>query len=80
MKQPQELRELDAWLAEHVMGFVWYYFPEKKKSGWCALMPKGKWKKRHGGKVVFGRVKNIEVLNGDVPCYSTKGSRRDART
>jgi len=39
-----ELRELDAWIAEHVMGWAWYRFRMKMKSGkgfhrWQQLCP-----------------------------------------
>lgn len=60
------MRELDAWIAEHVMGYRWYKFSD----GVFQLEVPGDWQKRHGG-IQVDRPTGTEIDATSAPKYAT---------
>jgi hypothetical protein len=69
----KEMRELDAWIAEHVMGWKWFAFPPVTDGTrkWTILLKTSSWQRRQGGKQVSAPHKNDEIDIGSVPQYTT---------
>lgn len=69
----KELRELDAFIAEHVMGYEWWLFHGKppSKDKWCTLCKPGTWQPGQGGLHVDYPHKDDEKDFGCVPRYTT---------
>lgn len=64
-----EQRELDAWIAEHVMGYRWYLLTEKSGQ-YCALHQPSHWQERLGA-VPVDHPRKDDKREVDVPCYTT---------
>lgn len=72
-EQTKQLRELDAFIAEHVFGWKWFAFkpvtPNTRR--WTVLLEPAAWQKRKGGKVVFAPHKDDERDIGSIEHYTT---------
>ena len=75
----QEMRELDAWIAEHVMGWVWWHLPKTDpkhftpETGICKLIRSDEnWPahKHWQGKRIAVPMENVKQ-DVDVPRYTT---------
>jgi hypothetical protein len=71
----QELRELDAWIAEHVMGYKWFLFHHDEsltRQPYFLLSQPSTWQVRHGGTLVEQGPKPTEEKDlGSVYKYTT---------
>lgn len=67
----KELRELDAWIAEHVMGYRWFAYEGGKSNRFCDLQIPSDWQARHGGIQCESSLEGYERDIGGVPKYTT---------
>lgn len=75
MKTPiEQLREKDAWIAEHVFGWKWYLFSDHI----CQLEAPSNWQERHGGNPVDIPRDTDEKDTTSVDEYTTDPAASDA--
>jgi hypothetical protein len=67
--QEIDLRQLDAWIAEHVFDFAWV--PRNQGPGTCWLAPKEEWKNYLPAYITRGIYQPEGVYDRRVPKYST---------
>lgn len=65
-----EMRELDAWIAEHVFGYRWFAFEGGKGNRFCDLQIPSTFQERHGGIQCDAPLVGYERDIGGVPRYS----------